>query len=49
MAGLLRQFRTSLGVGGTLKNGAIELQGDHRDALVERLRAQGYAAKAAGG
>jgi translation initiation factor 1 len=46
---LLKQFRTTLGAGGTVKNGAIEIQGDHRDGLVERLRAMGYPAKAAGG
>lgn len=46
---LLKQFRSAFGAGGTIKNGAIELQGDHRDALVERLKAMGYPAKAAGG
>jgi len=46
---LLKEFRTALGVGGTVKDGTIELQGDHRDALVTRLCALGYPAKAAGG
>ncbi len=46
---LLKAFRTALGVGGTVKDGTIALQGDHRDALVARLRALGYPAKAAGG
>ena len=46
---LLKEFRSAFGAGGTVKDGAIELQGDHRDALVERLRAMGYPAKAAGG
>ena len=51
---LLKDLRTAMGTGGGLgedKNKAVEivLQGDHRDAVVERLRAQGYKAKAAGG
>lgn len=37
------------GTGGTAKEGAIELQGDHREKVVARLRSAGYAAKAAGG
>jgi translation initiation factor 1 len=46
---LLKQFRTALGAGGTVKDGAIELQGDHREVVVERLKAIGYPAKKAGG
>ena len=37
------------GTGGTVKGGAIELQGDHREKVVARLRSAGYAAKVAGG
>ena len=46
---LLKQLRAALGAGGTVKDGALELQGDHRDAVVERLRAIGYPARTAGG
>ena len=46
---LLKAFRTSLGAGGTVTEGTIELQGDHRDKILEALRARGYPAKAAGG
>ena len=51
---VLKQLRTGLGTGGGLgdaKEGMIELvlQGDHRDAIVERLVGMGYQAKAAGG
>jgi translation initiation factor 1 len=46
---LLKQFRAALGAGGTIKDGAIELQGDHSEAIVKRLRAMGYPAKTAGG
>ena len=37
------------GVGGAVKDGVIELQGDHRDAVMEVLRADGYDAVLAGG
>lgn len=37
------------GVGGTAKNGVIELQGDHREKVLEFLKAAGYDAVAAGG
>ena len=39
-ADLLRQLKTHCGTGGTLKEGALELQGDQRDkaqAMLERL------------
>ena len=37
------------GAGGTLRDGAIEIQGDHRERIAERLRAKGYQVKLAGG
>jgi translation initiation factor 1 len=46
---LARAFQKSFGVGGTVKNDTIELQGDQRDAVVAELKALGYPAKAAGG
>ncbi len=46
---MLKDFRSSLGAGGAIANGAIELQGDHRDKVLETLRARGYPAKPAGG
>jgi translation initiation factor 1 len=36
-------------VGGSAKDGVIELQGDHRDVVMEVLRAEGYDAVLAGG
>ena len=35
--------------GGAVKDGAIEIQGDHRDKVVARLLSEGYRAKPAGG
>lgn len=46
---LLKRWKSEFGTGGTLDGEAIELQGDHRDTLVDRLRAAGYPAKDSGG
>lgn len=46
---LLKLLKTRLGTGGTLKDDEIEIQGDHRDAIVALLRELGYQAKKAGG
>jgi translation initiation factor 1 len=37
------------GAGGALKDGAVEIQGDHRGRIADELRALGYTAKLAGG
>jgi translation initiation factor 1 len=37
------------GTGGTVKDGVIELQGDHREKAAARLRAQGHQVKLTGG
>ena len=39
----------SFGAGGAIKDGAVEIQGDHRDRIAERLRALGHTVKLAGG
>ncbi|NOU36865.1 MAG: stress response translation initiation inhibitor YciH [Kiritimatiellaceae bacterium] len=46
---LAKQFKQQCGTGGTVKNGVIEIQGDHRDLLVKELSALGYTVKKAGG
>jgi translation initiation factor 1 len=42
---LLRALKRSLGTGGTARDGALELQGDRRDALRTLLAARGFAVK----
>ena len=49
----LQQFAKSLkrkcGSGGTVKDGVIIIQGDHRETLLEEIKQQGYAVTLAGG
>ena len=44
-----KKLRTACGAGGTMKDGVLEVQGDHCERVIDWLRAQGYAAKRAGG
>ncbi len=46
---LARALKQRCGSGGTVKDGVIEIQGDHRDAVVAELERQGFTAKRAGG
>jgi translation initiation factor 1 len=46
---LAQQLKKKCGSGGTIKKGIIEIQGDHREVLVEALATLGYRAKLAGG
>ncbi len=39
---LLKQLKAKLGTGGTLKDGSLEIQGDHCDAVMAELTRIGY-------
>jgi len=49
LAALGKQLRTACGSGGTVKDGTIEVQGDHAERIAALLQAQGFVAKRAGG
>ena len=44
-----KQIKAACGSGGTVKDGVIEVQGDHCDRVIEMLKAQGRTVKRAGG
>jgi translation initiation factor 1 len=46
---LATQLKKLCGAGGAVKDGIIEIQGDHRERLVTELIKLGYEAKRAGG
>jgi translation initiation factor 1 len=49
LAKLGKQLRTACGSGGTVKDGVIEVQGDHVELIMETLKKLGHQPKRAGG
>lgn len=49
LADLGKQLKAACGSGGTVKDGVIEVQGDHAERLMAALLARGYTVKRAGG
>jgi translation initiation factor 1 len=49
LAALGKELRTACGSGGTVKDGTIEVQGDHCNRIVALLQARGMKVKRAGG
>ncbi|WP_395008426.1 translation initiation factor Sui1 [Undibacterium sp.] len=49
LAALGKQLKAACGSGGTVKDGVIEVQGDHVETLMTALQKRGYVVKRVGG
>ena len=49
MKDLTTKLKKICGTGGTVKDGVIEIQGEHREKVAETLKKMGYKVKIAGG
>jgi len=49
LAALAGELKRRCGSGGTVREGTIEIQGEHRDTLVAELLRRGFQAKRSGG
>lgn len=49
LASLVKTLKNRCGSGGTIRDGIVEIQGDHRQLLYNFLQEQGFKVKLAGG
>jgi translation initiation factor 1 len=49
LADIGKRLRSACGAGGTLKDGVLEVQGDHVERVIAWLTAQGFVVKRSGG
>ncbi len=49
LAALGKWLKSGCGTGGTVKDGVIEVQGDHCDKVLQLLHSRGYTVKRSGG
>ncbi|MCC5640655.1 translation initiation factor [Nostoc sp. CHAB 5844] len=49
LADLVKQLKTQCGTGGTVKDNTIEIQGEHKQKILEIVTKLGYKAKLSGG
>ena len=49
LAALGKRLRSACGAGGTVKDGVVEVQGDHAERIAGLLTAEGWTVKRAGG
>lgn len=49
LTALGKQLKAACGTGGTIKDGIIEIQGDHVATIITALQKQGFTVKRAGG
>jgi len=49
LAALAKQLKALCGAGGTVKDGVVEVQGDHCERVIDALKKQGRTVKRAGG
>jgi translation initiation factor 1 len=49
MKSLAKKLKQACGTGGTVKDGVIEIQGEHRQKMADVLQKLGYKVKIAGG